>query len=121
MSGALITFLTPNFTHTDERGGLIQLVREGWKQVNYISSVAGCVRGGHYHKYNKEAFFIIKGSIELTLEKEQQKETHVIKAGTFFMIPPYVKHYFKYLENTELISLYDVGVEMADNTKDIYS
>ena len=33
----LIKFLEPNFIFEDERGLLIQLVRDGFKQVNYIT------------------------------------------------------------------------------------
>lgn len=34
----LIKFLEPNFIFEDERGLLIQLVRDGFKQVNYITA-----------------------------------------------------------------------------------
>ena len=54
----LIQFLKPDFEHTDERGKLVQLVHDGWKQVNVIESKAGQIRGNHYHKVNREAFYV---------------------------------------------------------------
>ena len=61
----LIEFLKADFCFDDERGNLVQLVREGWKQVNVIRSEAGVERGGHYHAQNSEAFYVISGSFEL--------------------------------------------------------
>ena len=55
----LIEFIKPDFEFADDRGALTQLVHGGWKQVNYITSVAGAFRGNHYHLQNKEAFFIM--------------------------------------------------------------
>ena len=43
----MITFLRPDFSFSDERGFLVQLCREGWKQVNVSGSCAGTRRGGH--------------------------------------------------------------------------
>ena len=48
----LIEYIKPDFEFKNENGTLIQLVHEGWKQVNVIFSNATGVRGGHYHKYN---------------------------------------------------------------------
>lgn len=42
----LIKFLEPNFIFEDERGLLIQLVRDGFKQVNYITAKKNNIRGG---------------------------------------------------------------------------
>lgn len=49
----LIKFLEPNFIFEDERGLLIQLVRDGFKQVNYITAKKNNIRGGHFHKFNR--------------------------------------------------------------------
>ena len=61
----LIEFVKPDFTYQNEAGCLNQLVHDGWKQINAITSVAESTRGGHYHKFNKEQFFIIDGSFKL--------------------------------------------------------
>lgn len=116
----LISILEPNFEHMDERGGLIQLVREGYRQVNYVYSKGGSVRGGHYHKLNTELFYIIRGRLELQLERNDEKEVYTFADRDMFLIPPEVKHTFKYLEDTELISMYDRGVEIGEEEKDIF-
>lgn len=118
----LIKYLKPDFEFSDERGSLIQLFREGWTQVNYITSEGGVFRGNHYHKNNSEGFFVLSGKFELTLEDVNtgEKETHIIKEGDYFMINPYVNHSFNYIEKSALISMYDKGVEEGDK-KDIYT
>lgn len=117
----LIEFIKPDFEFSDERGSLQQLVHDGWKQVNYITSVAGAFRGDHYHLQNREAFFIISGAFNLSLEhlETHEKEQHKIKAGDFFIINPKIIHSFDYAKETTLISMYDKGVELPDGTKDI--
>ena len=117
----LIDFLKPDFRFEDARGSLVQLVRQGWKQVNVIRSEAGVVRGGHYHAVNTEAFYVISGSFELEAEDlaSGEKETQVMKAGTFFLIRPKLLHSFRFLQETLLVSLYDKGVELDGGKKDI--
>lgn len=115
----LIEFLKPDFTFTDDRGGLTQLVREGYRQINVISSKEGVVRGGHYHALNREAFYVVSGQFRLDLSRNGERERHVLKAGDFFTIPPLVTHSFTYLAETLLVGLYDLGVELPDGSKDI--
>ena len=42
----MVDFLTPDFKFTDERGTLVQLVREGYAQVNVVHSKAGASGAG---------------------------------------------------------------------------
>lgn len=116
----LINYIKPDFVYEDERGGLYQLVNKGYNQINYIFSKADMVRGGHYHKINKEAFFVIRGSFKLILETRDKKEEYLMRSGEFFEIASNIKHTFEYLEDTELISMYDIGVELENGEKDIY-
>lgn len=119
----LINFIKTDFNFSDDRGSLTQLVHDGWKQVNYITSIAGAIRGNHYHKENVEAFYVISGRFKLTAQKinDSQTEEYEMKAGDFFVVQPNINHSFEYLEDTQLISMYDIGVEKADGSKDIYS
>lgn len=109
--------LVCDFSHVDERGTLVQLVHNGWKQFNVITSKKGTVRGGHYHKLNREAFYIISGALEIQVNQECAK----FGPGDFFSIEPFDMHSFYFLEDTVLVSMYSQGVEMADGTKDIYT
>lgn len=117
----LIEKLTPDFTFTDERGTLTQLVSGGYNQVNAVFTKAGAVRGRfHYHKENKEAFFIISGSVRVRAELDGETEEYVFSSGDMFLVNEYVRHDFKYLEDTYLVGMYSGCVEKADGTKDIY-
>lgn len=117
----MLKILEPDFKHTDERGSLIQLVHKGFNQVNVISSEKNSQRGGHYHKINKEAFFIISGSLLLNLQSHTKKESYQFHQGDMFLIEPYVFHEFSFPEETLLVSLYDKGVELPEGRKDIYT
>lgn len=118
----LIEFIKPDFEFADERGTLKQLVHANWKQVNYITSVAGAFRGNHYHKQNIEAFFVISGAFKLFVESLDgtTHEEYMMKPGDFFIVRPFINHSFEYIQNTQLISFYDKGVENSDGTKDIF-
>ena len=105
-----------DFEFADERGTLVQLIHEGYRQVNVITSKKGVVRGGHYHKENEEAFYIISGSLKITVADRE----YIFKAGDFFCIEPNDMHSFYYLEDTVLVSLYSKGVEKVTGEKDIY-
>ena len=83
----LIEFLAPDFVFENEAGCLKQLVHDGWKQVNVITSVRGSVRGGHYHKFNREAFYVVSGAFKLVVwQTEDLKEEYSIQQGDFFAL-----------------------------------
>lgn len=117
----MISFIDVDFASSDARGCLVQLCRDGWKQVNVSKSYAGTVRGNHFHKRNREAFFIVEGGIEMTLERNGETQKVNAQKGDFFIIEPDVCHSFRYPEDTLTVALYDLGVENPDGSKDIYS
>lgn len=118
---SLIEILTPDFTFTDDRGTLTQLVSGGYSQINAVFTKAGKQRGRlHYHKENKEAFFIISGRVRVTAQKDGETQENVFSSGDMFMINEYVRHDFQYLEDTYLVGMYSGCVQKADGTKDIY-
>ena len=116
----LVKIMKPDFKFENENGSLVQLVREGWNQVNVLYSKKDSERGGHYHKICNEAFYIIEGKIKLILENNNDKEENEFKKGDMFMIVPFIKHRFIFLEETIMVSMYDKGVELEDGGKDIY-
>lgn len=115
----MIEILTPDFEFIDERGKLTQLVGDGYKQINVVHSKAGTFRGGHCHKLNKEAFYIIEGSFELTARKDGIEEKYTFHAGDMFAIEAEVYHDFHYLTDTILVGMYDKGIELENGAKDI--
>lgn len=116
---SLYGLLSPTFRHRDERGELVQLVRGGWEQVNVLCSYKGAVRGGHYHKICREAFYVVSGSVNLTLWQGPRREDATFRAGDFFEIPPGTVHEMSFPEDCVLVALYDRPVETPSG-KDIY-
>ena len=116
----LVKIMKPDFEFGNENGSLVQLVRDGWKQVNVLYSKKDSERGGHYHKICNEAFYIVEGKIKLILENENENEESEFEKGDMFMITPFLKHIFIFLEDTIMVSMYDKGVELEDGGKDIY-
>lgn len=117
----LIERITPDFSHADDRGSLVQLVHGACDQINVLKSHKGTVRGDHYHKISTESFFVVSGSVEVTCSEKGEQETAVFFEGDFFRIRPYVMHSMRFHEECTLVAFYDICVEKADGTKDIYS
>lgn len=113
--------LKPDFTFQDDRGELVQLVHKGYEQINVLFSRKGTLRGGHYHKESREAFFVVSGCVELCLEQENGRETNVFQKGDFFLIQSYEIHSMSFPEDCTLVAMYDKRIEHEDGTKDIYS
>lgn len=118
-----IKILDPDFFFSDKRGQLVQLIHEGYRQVNYILSYAGETRGGHYHSQNKELFYVISGRLELDVKPVNQtsnsSERYIFGAGSMFEVPENIEHSFQFIETTSLISMYSQGVELVSGEKDI--
>ena len=113
----MLKILKTDFHFADERGTIEQLIHDGYRQINVITSRKGVVRGNHYHKLNEEAFYIISGALKLTVGTR----VYTFCQGDFFGIEPYDMHSFEFLEDTVLVSMYSSGVELKDGSKDIYS
>lgn len=116
----LIERIKPDFEYEDERGILTQLVSRGYSQVNVIWSKGGIVRGGHYHKFNTEAYYMIKGKCRVTARKKPEEESSIFKAGDFFRIGPYVTHDFDFIEDSILVTMYSLGIELDHGQMDSY-
>jgi dTDP-4-dehydrorhamnose 3,5-epimerase-like enzyme len=118
----MIEILNPVFSHTDERGQILQLVSDGYHQVNVIQTFAGSTRGRmHYHEHNSELFYIISGSLQLGCMDVRTGETqqYSFRQGDMFKVPPMIGHNFVFTEDTLIISMYSSGVELPNGTKDI--
>ena len=116
----LIEILTPDFTFSDDRGTITQIVKEGYTQINAVFTKAGKIRGNfHYHEHTKELFYIIKGKIHCTAKYGGITEEYTFSDGDMFMVNENVRHTFLYLEDTYLVGLYTIPVEKEDGTKDI--
>ena len=113
--------LTPDFIFSDDRGTLTQLVHTGYTQINVVTSKAGILRGSHYHKQSTEAFYVISGTVDVTLSREGKEEKATFQSGDFFQIEPYIVHSMFYPEDAILVALYDMPVELKNGEKDIFT
>ncbi len=109
-----------DFQYFDNRGSLTQLIHDGFKQINVLDSKKGVERGSHFHKHSIEAFYVISGSVEVTLWDKNNKEAVVFNKGDFFEIHPFVLHNMIFLEDCLMVQMYDEPVENPDGTKDIF-
>ena len=109
-----------DFSFSDDRGSLVQLVHEGYEQVNVLTTRKGVTRGGHYHKLSRERFYVVSGAVELTAVKDEKTENYTFRENDFFEIAPYTVHSMTFPEDCVMVAMYDKCVEKPDGTKDIY-
>lgn len=117
---ALYEVLAIDFSFSDERGSLSQLIHEGISQVNVLKSRKGVERGGHYHKASREYFYVISGKVEVTMRKNGNMDRCLFSSGDFFGIRPYVIHSMYFPEDCVMVAMYDIPIEKKDGSKDIY-
>ena len=119
----MIKKLDVDFKHIDDRGTICQILSIPNSQVNYLFTKKGAIRGDHYHKKNREYFFVISGKVQITaysVKEPGEKEERVFEAGDLFLVEPYLMHSFVFLEDTQMTVIYDLGIE-SDGEKDIYT
>lgn len=110
-----------DFQHVDSRGSLTQLIHDGFKQINVLDSKKGVKRGSHFHKRSVEAFYVVSGSVQVSLLSKENSETIIFKKGDFFEISPFILHNMLFLEDCLMVQMYDIPVENLDGTKDIFT
>ena len=116
----LFQIIKPDFEYSDQRGQLKQLVHDGWKQVNVLVTNAGVIRGIHYHKISREAFYLLSGSVDVRFRNgENHSERHFV-ANDFFVVLPGTVHELSFPENCVMVQMYDIPVEKEDGSKDIF-
>jgi dTDP-4-dehydrorhamnose 3,5-epimerase-like enzyme len=89
--------LKPYKNFTDARGQFYGIINTAqWEEINYIETVAGQIRGGHYHRETRELFFIIEGNIEVKIESLHGNAPHIynMEKGSLFVVEPYEVHTF---------------------------
>lgn len=120
----LINTLSVDFSFEDARGSLVQLVHEGYQQINVLKTNKGVFRGGHYHKISREAFFVISGCVEVAVYAvncSENEQKYLFKQGDFFEVVPNTVHSMDFPEDCVMVAMYDICVEKTDGSKDIYS
>lgn len=112
--------VSKDFVFEDHRGSLVQLVHDGFAQINVLKTGKSVTRGGHYHKIARERFYVVNGTVSVRLSKDNLTETVIFKEGDFFEIMPFVAHEMFFPEDCTMVAMYDIPVEHEDGSKDIY-
>jgi mannose-6-phosphate isomerase-like protein (cupin superfamily) len=120
----MINRIPPYFIHNDIRGGIQGLLNFGtWEEVNYITSTANSIRGGHYHKKTSEAFFIIEGEINVITKNIADNDTNIsedlVKQGDCFIIEPMTLHTFNIINDAKWLNFLSCKTKETD--KDIFN
>lgn len=98
----------------DERGIIEDLkVGKDWS-VTYISFKKGAVRANHYHKNTEQRDYIISGKLEARAVYGKSDKTYEMNTGDTITLKPNVKHAYKALEDSEMISICH-GVRIGEN------
>lgn len=113
--------LTPYMTKGDSRGTFTGIINTGvWEEINIITTEAECVRGGHYHKSTVELFYILSGEIEVEVSNDFcATETHLVRAGSIFLVEPYEVHTFRCLTACTWINV--LSKKMDESSMDFYT
>ena len=110
----MIEFIPNYIKHSDKRGYFLGLINFGnWKEINFICSEAGTIRGNHYHENTDELFIILEGKIKIILQNvlgkkkvlDNKKKIFSVKEGDVFLIKKNVNHIFEIIEHSKWINV----------------
>jgi len=103
--------------HSDERGFLIEFLREDENLLNfkgqvYASTISpGDIRGNHYHNNKNEIFCVMKGTLKVLIQNiDSKKVDEFILDGNKenldrLLVPPRFAHSFENIGNEEVVLL----------------
>ncbi|MEW6095679.1 MAG: WxcM-like domain-containing protein [bacterium] len=114
-------WLSPYTIFEDERGIFFGITnKHTWKEINLIRTIKNVTRGGHYHKFTKELFYIVEGDINVEIYniKNSKKINFKAKSGDVFIVNPYEVHTFKV--NTDSIWINMLSHVLNEDSPDIY-
>lgn len=123
IEGVILTDLE---RHGDERGRFVELFRqrsypESFVQANHSSSLAGVLRGLHYHREQADLWYVVAGRAQVALVDLRQSGTPAIRVLEMaaeqprsLYIPPGVAHGFLALEDLDLIYAVTAEYDASD-------
>lgn len=118
--------LDPLDVHGDERGHFVELGRESvhgrFRQANLSYTLAGALRGLHYHRLQTDVWFLLAGRVEVGLADLRSGAVGLHTAHLTLdadlpqalYIPPGVAHGYGALEDATLMYLVDQEFDGSD-------
>jgi quercetin dioxygenase-like cupin family protein len=105
---------------SDKRGEIRDLLEDDGA-VTRITTVAGAIRGNHFHKKTWQVVVVTKGSLEVFSRKPGSRvQWHVLNVGEAEVNPPGEMHAWRALEDSECL-VFAVGPRTGQNYEnDVY-
>jgi dTDP-4-dehydrorhamnose 3,5-epimerase-like enzyme len=100
-------FIKPYDERSDRRGHFVGLINDhSFEEINTLTTVAGEVRGGHYHKETSELILITQGTAEFLVTGLDGTEIYAgpVEQGTAVLIEPYEVHTVKAITDVAWIN-----------------
>ena len=91
--------------YISDAGYIQNLVEEQCGGVGLIVSLAGSVRGNHYHRQDYHYLYVVDGTFRYYYRKGSEVLTIEVRAGQMLYTPPLEAHAQLFLEDTVLISI----------------
>ena len=113
-------FVEPYFISKDERGDFKGISRNlKLEEINIINTNANQVRGNHFHTKTKELFYLINGTIRLTVKTLSGEIVYddTVEAGKIFVIDENLLHTIYSITDTTWINA--LTKKMDQNNPDI--
>lgn len=108
---------------SDPRGELFEFkeIERDYRQVNILTSMAGTVRGNHYHKKLREKFFVVSGAVDVELRSVHTGEITKFSCSKAeeFVVDPFFLHTLTFQVDTVILSFYSEAFDEKD--PDIYT
>ncbi len=97
--------------HTDQRGTLVEAIREGsGGQIHYSNTHPGFVRGEHYHFRKVERFIVLSGEAEVAVRRVCGSEIHRFRLSgddpAFVDMPTLHVHNLSNVGTGELVAMF---------------
>lgn len=97
------------YRRVDERGAFVQVSSQIWRQINVIKMKAGHLFGQHYHKKRWELFYVVSGTVKLTVYNQNFKDPDhrlydvFVAAGKAFIIEPFDQHTLEAVDGQDAV------------------
>lgn len=115
MNSDLICRIDHYVQKKDFRGTFKGLINQGnWKEINFVTSLAGMVRGGHYHKKTEELFIMIEGKVTISAQlvldtvRVGAIKEYAFQKGDVFKVHKMVCHTFKILQSSAWLNVLSI-------------
>ncbi len=100
--------------HEDERGVIEDLLITPLDSVTRITSVAGAIRGNHFHKATWQWTYIVSGRLLVVVEDGEFRSRREYGPGELICDAPGAVHAWKALEPTEVL-VFTQGPRSGEN------